>query len=436
MNTRVVTTAAGVLAFSRAVFMALGKFSPGYKHYHERGRHRCSMAWQHWRLLIVCLGFVAGWLASPVFAAEVINVRLGRAPDHTRIVFDLSAPADHKLVQLSNPDRIVLDIADTRLQATLDAVELENTPVTGLHSSIRGNNDLRIVLDMATAVTPRSFALKANGQRGDRLVLDLYDRKRQVNTPTAQERAPEVVRPDAPSWEGAKGTWSGYISFDTRLFPDDPSYPDQDEQNASVALEPEYYVDWDDGEQRIVFHPFFRYDVNDDERTHGDLREFYWRKTSGDIELKLGVGRVFWGVTESQHLVDIINQTDLVENIDFEDKLGQPMLNLSVNKSWGTLALFVLPYFRERTFPGSDGRLRPQPAVDTDNPIYESGDEEKHVDYAVRWSHYIGDWDIGVAHFSGTAREPLLLPAASAGEVTLRPFYQQIDQTRLDMQAT
>jgi len=59
---------------------------------------------------------------------------------------------------------------------------------------------------------------------------------------------------------------------------------------------------------------------------------------------RLQVG--FWGVTEFQHLVDIINQTDLVENIDTEDKLGQPMINLALINDWGTVDLFIMPYFR------------------------------------------------------------------------------------------
>ncbi len=132
----------------------------------------------------------------------------------------------------------------------------------------------------------------------------------------------------------------------------------------------------------------------------------------------------------------MINQTDLVENIDSEDKLGQPMINLSWVKDWGTLELFVLPYFRERTFAGEEGRLRGRLVVDTDHPLYESGAEENHTDFAVRWSHWIGDWDIGVAHFTGTSREPLFIPGLDGGELVLRPYYQQIDQTSLDLQAT
>ena len=78
----------------------------------------------------------------------------------------------------------------------------------------------------------------------------------------------------------------------------------------------------------------------------------------------VGINSVFWRVVESNHLVDILNQTDLIEDIDGEEKLGQPMISLSTQQDWGGLSLFVLPWFRERTFPSEEGRLRSQSGTD------------------------------------------------------------------------
>ena len=148
----------------------------------------------------------------------------------------------------------------------------------------------------------------------------------------------------------------------------------------------------------------------------------------------VGSNTVFWGVTESVHLVDIINQTDFAGDIDGEDKLGQPMISLALQRDWGEISAFVMPYFRERTFAGVDGRFRPPLPVDTDNPLYESSSEENHVDLALRYSHYIGDVDIGLHAFSGTSREPRFVPAADGQ--SLLPVYDQIDQVGLDLQYT
>jgi N-acetylmuramoyl-L-alanine amidase len=114
--------------------------------------------------------------AFPVWAVEVHDVRLWRAPDHTRVVFDLTGPADHKLIVLGDPDRIVLDVENASLKASLTGLQLAGTPVKLARSGVRDGDDLRIVLELSAAIDPRSFFLKANDQAGDRLVLDLYDK--------------------------------------------------------------------------------------------------------------------------------------------------------------------------------------------------------------------------------------------------------------------
>ncbi len=232
------------------------------------------------------------------------------------------------------------------------------------------------------------------------------------------------------------GKLTGYVSAELRLFAYDPSSAGQHGDNLALSMRPEYYRAWNDGGDSVIFTPFIRWDQHDDERSHADVNELLWQHVAHDWEARAGIGKVFWGVTESQHLVDIINQTDLVENIDTEDKLGQPMINLALIRDWGNLNLFVLPGFRERTFPGPDGRLRTIPYIDMTQARYESGAEGKHVDVAARWTKILGDWDIGVAHFSGTGRDPLLLPGVDGnGNPVLIPFYEQIDQTSLDLQA-
>jgi hypothetical protein len=227
--------------------------------------------------------------------------------------------------------------------------------------------------------------------------------------------------------------FSGFVAGEARVFANDALYPGQEDHSASFALQPEYYHEFEGGSS-FTFVPFLRVDSADSKRTHFDVREltFLWYEEA--FELRMGVRKVFWGQTEILHLVDIINQTDLVENSDFEDKLGQPMINLSIARDWGTLDFFLLPWFRERTFPGVGGRLRFPFIVDTDNPIYESSMEEKHIDGAIRYSHSIGDWDIGISHFIGTGREPTFVPGFDTdGNPVIFPFYQQINQTSLDL---
>lgn len=233
------------------------------------------------------------------------------------------------------------------------------------------------------------------------------------------------------------GDWdaTGFVGLDTQAFWLDGRYEGQENGvNPTLLLQPEFYWRSDDSRQRISVVGFARVDSVDDERSHADLREAYWGIDGNGWDLSAGVSRVFWGVTESRHLVDVINQTDLVESVDDENKLGQPLVNLNLQRDYGRFGLYVMPYFRERTFPGVDGRFRGPLVVDTNNPIYESDDEENHVDLALRYSHYIGDVDIGAHLFEGTSREARFVVAAENDR--LLPVYDQMTQLGVDVQYT
>lgn len=233
------------------------------------------------------------------------------------------------------------------------------------------------------------------------------------------------------------GEWTGFLSAESRYFYNEASSAEQSDSSFSLAIQPEYSKQWDKGYQTLVFTPFIRLDNQDAKRSHGDIRELLWVKASKTWELRTGISKVFWGVTESQHLVDIINQTDLVESTDGEEKLGQPMVNLTLLNKWGNVDLFILPGFRERTFPGNEGRLRTLPRVDSSQSQYQSSKEQQHIDYAARWSNTLGDWDVGVSHFNGTSREPSFLPGIdTTGNPVLIPRYDIINQTGIDLQAT
>lgn len=127
-------------------------------------------------LLILCFG------VSVVHAANVKNVRIWLAPDHARLVFDLSGPADHKIFTLKKPDRIVLDVDSSSMSADISKLALSKSPIDKIRKGKNGKQ-LRIVLDMKRAVRPKSFALKPNQKYGHRLVVDLYD-----------ENKPQVVK--------------------------------------------------------------------------------------------------------------------------------------------------------------------------------------------------------------------------------------------------
>jgi hypothetical protein len=244
------------------------------------------------------------------------------------------------------------------------------------------------------------------------------------------------VAVSAPTKVAQLSDWRQNLSADYNLTLQQRYYPQtgaqgQTSAHSSAALSAEWVWLSDDRVHQLAFEPFLRWDQRDDERNLVDLRQAYWQYAGDGYDIKAGVDIVFWGVTESQHLVDVINQTDLVASVDGEAKLGQPMLNWNLYGDGGTLALYLLPYFRERTLPGAEGRLRLPLLFASDDPLYESAQAENNLDVALRWSRQFDALDLGLSYFTGNNREPEF-QATAQGQ--LRPQYLQMQQLGLDAQ--
>ncbi len=139
-------------------------------------------------LIGLLIGVLLWTLTSVVQAAEVEAVRLWRAPDHTRVVLDLSGEAEVSTLILENPERFVVDLKSSRLSASLSSLPLEGTPIQSVRSGIRKGTDLRLVFDLATAVRAAVFRLPPSDATGHRVVIDLFDL-----VPTVTPSVPEPV---------------------------------------------------------------------------------------------------------------------------------------------------------------------------------------------------------------------------------------------------
>ena len=128
-------------------------------------------------------------LSQLVHASNIEGVRIWPAPDHTRLVFDLDAPVDHTLFSLKNPNRIVIDLKYADFDAVLPVLEQQNF-IKNIRFAKRGDNDLRIVLDLNRSVKPKSFVLKPHRQYGHRLVIDLVDENKQIKKKREKRQDP------------------------------------------------------------------------------------------------------------------------------------------------------------------------------------------------------------------------------------------------------
>lgn len=461
-------------------------------------------------LLATFLG--AAQLALPAAAADILNVRVGRHPDMTRLVIDLDGPATFA-VRYDAELRLVIEIEGE------GALQLPRTASGGVISGIDladpASRRLAVKLAAPAEVT-RAFRLlpESEADAPYRLVFDMREVPRAEwarlvatdgakpaapllgnlaaarpvpttppATPTAQDHAaradeppaesppapeperspaPEQAPPPPPATPPARareeeqaprlamdGAYAsglfdglsidGYVEVEGRWFPERSEEPEPKpgRLSASVAIEPSISYAWNDGRSLLSFTPFARLDSEDGERTHFDIRELKWVGAFDRLELRLGIDKVFWGVVESQHLVDIINQDDMLEDIDGEDKLGQPMAALSYDSDFGLFSAYVMTGFRKRQYPGRDGRPRGPLPVAIDLARFGSGRDRWDPDWAIRWSHILGPVDLALSHFHGTNRDPRLVPGFDGqGAPVLIPHYDVIDQTGLEFQGT
>jgi N-acetylmuramoyl-L-alanine amidase len=152
--------------------------------------------------------------ANPV----IRDARLWSAPDSTRIVFDVSAPVDHTLFALHNPERIVIDLHGTKLAKSLKGSQYQKGVVKRIRSGAHNKNDTRIVLDLSADVKAKSFLLKPHQSYGHRLVIDLQNKtskqatKAKVSEKKTSQRRDLIIAIDAghggedPGAIGHRGT--------------------------------------------------------------------------------------------------------------------------------------------------------------------------------------------------------------------------------------
>lgn len=141
-------------------------------------------------LYLTLLLFVVLWSTQLRAAAKIDEVRVWRAPDHTRVVLELSDKVEFSTFRLDNPSRVVVDMRgisafDSSL-ISADALNLQGAYIKRLRSARRGDDKYRLVIDVEKAFTSNIFFLKANGTKKPRLVIDLHD--------IEKEDKPQVVK--------------------------------------------------------------------------------------------------------------------------------------------------------------------------------------------------------------------------------------------------
>lgn len=159
-------------------------------HANLRPLDKTLAAMRRFLMLIAMLGF-----APYAGAAELRDLRLWDGPDGTRVVFDLSDAPEHKVFTLSNPDRVVIDISGVGKKSAAQLVNRISGKglVQKLRSAQKEDGSLRVVLEVAQPVDPKSFGIQPNSGYGYRLVLDLGKLPAQAPANDAASATPPAI---------------------------------------------------------------------------------------------------------------------------------------------------------------------------------------------------------------------------------------------------
>jgi N-acetylmuramoyl-L-alanine amidase len=164
--------------------------------------------------------------ASHVYAINSLDgVRVWPAPENTRVVFDLKNKPEYSYFVLSNPQRLVIDFKKTKSALSLNNISNNDNRVKKIRTSTaKIKSSTRLVLELTDKYNLTVFSLAPAGQYGDRLVVDLYDKKGSKTSPKIVKTAPNVMRDiiigidaghggEDPGSIGPKGTYEKRVTL-------------------------------------------------------------------------------------------------------------------------------------------------------------------------------------------------------------------------------
>ncbi len=207
----------------------------------------------------------------------------------------------------------------------------------------------------------------------------------------------------------ASSAWYGSVTAEGRAFFHQPQQEEQNHHGGAGMM----VLGWRYAPAtrfQGAFESHWAYDPSLERRYRLDVRELHASYSEDVWRLRLGVHRVAWGASDVVSVVDVINQRDGLAWPGLSNKLGQPMVMLSIWPAHGRLDVYYLPAFREFPFPGERGRLRPSRPVATEHALFETGSVWFSHDYAARYTLAAHQVDMALHVFEGRNRMPYLVP--------------------------
>ena len=375
------------------------------------------MALRYACLLLCIVLSPAGLAAAPSEGHYSLDrIRLGQFEGATRVVFDVSGASSHQFTKLSSPPRVVLSMSRARNEADVSGLPLANTPISSIEISHSDAGDLELVLLLSREVDYKTFTLPPNGDRGNRLVLDLYPHRSET---TALSSPAAVNGSHEPSRFAFSGTWEqawaietdggGSQKFEARI---EPRLDISVMENTTVTAIGRLRLDTLDhlgpdedkpDNYSSINGPFYN-----DAHAEISLRELYLDTKWSDTYWRIGKQQVVWGQADGIKVLDVVNPQSFREFIlDDFDRSRIPLTMVNMQAPVGedkTLQLLWIPdtTYHELAEAGTPYYLSSLLLVpvapegitaDVRNPDVPD-DLIEDSDLGARLSGFVGGWDV------------------------------------------
>lgn len=369
-------------------------------------------------------------LAGAAYAQQLQDVRLGRYESKSRMVFDFSSPVAYSVQQLDDPARIVISLPEATCDDLPTQLDFVRTPISKL--TLENSSPAGVVATVALdqAARAKSFVLEPSGDRGFRVVVDIYHqaasatgKQASLAPTTSSTTSPRQTVADNPSSGSGpniefSGTWQQEWAYQTG---------DTGNQKFEALIQPRLDIGFDSGSQLVVIgrvrldavgdlgpdehRPDNYSEVNgpiyNDKYAELSLRELYYDTRWAGAYWRLGKQQVVWGQADGIKVLDVVNPQSFREFIldDFDDsRIPLWMINAELPLSEGSLQFLWIPdtTYHELAEAGTPYFLTSPKWVPTVTPgvsvdvssLDKPNNPLEDGDMGLRYSAFLGGWDI------------------------------------------
>ncbi len=153
-------------------------------------------------LIIIFISFVGitfpPYLSQPSSLVRITDIRFWSAPDHTRIVLDLSEPIRYETLQFDKPLQYQLILKEVSLRTPKRKLNINDPFLIGLSITEIEKDKVQIILHQKKPLQVNIFPLKPYLDKPHRLVIDLVDlaqeKKEQEDRQKQREATPKGTK--------------------------------------------------------------------------------------------------------------------------------------------------------------------------------------------------------------------------------------------------